>query len=70
MMTNGERIMRDVALIVREYEIGGVKDINAILKINELTDQSCEHCIYLGSCQKDTRGTCYNGFLEYIARGV
>lgn len=65
-MKNGERIMYDVASIVREYEAGRVKAEPAIRKINELTEQNCDHCAYLGNCTRDSHHTCYNGFMQYL----
>lgn len=66
-MTNGERIMKDVASIVREYENGNVKTFPAVSKIAELSALNCSHCIYCGTCKpEDHTKTCYNGTRSYI----
>ena len=66
-MKNAERIMIDVARVVRDYESGRLNETVAVFEVLDLVNNNCEHCAFLNNnCQDDHKKTCVDGYSIYL----
>ena len=68
-MKNAERIMIDVARVVRDYECGAraLNCFEAVDQIRELVADNCEHCSFSSvDCREDHKLTCFEGYSNYL----
>ena len=66
-MRNAERVMNDVAIIVRDFELGRLNATDAVYEVLDLVNDDCRHCAFSSSnCRDDHQKTCGGGFEEWL----